>query len=178
MAQGRPDDATAAIRRVAPTITDRLQRTRLLPAYIEIMLAIGEIDEARGACRELDEIAGTYNINVLTAIAAQSRGAVSLIEGDVGAALNSLRAAFQVWQQVDAPYLAARVRELMGLACRALGDNDGADLEFEAARVVFERLGAEPDLSRVQSLAKRVARRRIPWVDAPRAAGASPRRHW
>src|SRR6185436_16350078 len=108
----------------------------LLPAYVEIMLAAGEIEEARSACRELDETAGTYKIDVLNALAADARGAVKLTEGDAEAALESLRYAFHVWQQVEAPYAAARARELMGLACRALGDTEGADLELEAARVV------------------------------------------
>ena len=64
----------------------------------------------------------------------------------------SLRHAFEVWQRIEAPYAAARVRVLVGLACRALGDEDGAALEIDAARSVFERLGAMPDLARTRSL--------------------------
>lgn len=161
MAQGRPGVAAVAIRRVALAITDRLQRTRLLPAYVEIMLATGAIEEARSACRELDETAATYNIDVLSAIAAHSRGAVKLTEGDAGAALESLRFAFHVWQKVEAPYPAARARELMGLACRALGDVEGADLELEAAGVVFKRLGAVPDIARVAALTKGISPARL-----------------
>ena len=40
----------------------------------------------------------------------------------------------------------------MGLACRALGDADGSRLELESARAVFERLGAAPDLARIDAL--------------------------
>ena len=126
MAQGRTDAASAAIRRVVSATTDRLQRARLLPAYIEIMLAAGDIQEARGACRELEEIAEKFDTGVLRAMAAQARGAVELAEGDAQAALGSLRRAFEVWRQVEAPYEAARVRVLMGLACRSLGDDEGA----------------------------------------------------
>ena len=68
------------------------------------------------------------------------------------AALGSLRRAFEVWQQVEAPYAAARVRVLIGLACRALGDDDGGGLELDAARAVFEQLGAAPDLARIDAL--------------------------
>jgi DNA-binding CsgD family transcriptional regulator len=157
VAQGRSDAAAAAIRRAVGATTDRLQRARLLPAYIEIMLAVGDIQEARGACRELEEIASSFNTDVLGAIAAQARGAVELAEGDARAALVWLRRALQVWQQVEAPYLAARVRVLVGLACRALGDDDGGGLELYAARTVFERLGAVPDLARVDSLAQGAA---------------------
>jgi ATP/maltotriose-dependent transcriptional regulator MalT len=153
MAQGRTDAAAAAMRRVVSATIDRLQRTRLLPAHIEIMLAVGDLEEARGACRELEEIAPSFESGVLNAMAAHARGAVELAAGDAQAALVSLRRAWQVWHQIEAPYVAARVRMLVGLACRALGDDDGGGLELDAARAVFERLGAAPDLARIDSLA-------------------------
>ena len=40
----------------------------------------------------------------------------------------------------------------MGLACAALGDHDTVAFELEAARTVFEELGAAQDLARVGSL--------------------------
>jgi DNA-binding NarL/FixJ family response regulator len=54
-----------------------------------------------------------------------------------------------LWEQLKAPYLTARVRELTGLACRSLGDEEGERLELAAARAVFERMGATPDLARI-----------------------------
>jgi len=152
VAQGQTGAAVAAIRRVASSTADRWQRTRLLPAYVDIMLAAGDVADARGACRELEEIARAVDTDVIGAIAAQATGAVELAEGDARAALVSLRRAFKVWQQVDAPYLAARVRELLGLCCRAAGDHDGGALELDAARIAFQRLGAAPDLARVDAL--------------------------
>lgn len=151
MVQGHVDDAVAAIRRLTNSTSGRLQRTRLLPAHVEIMLAVGDVQAARTACRELDEAADALDIRVLRAIAAQCRGAVELAEGDAAAALASLHYALDTWQQVEAPYPAARVRELAGLACRALGDDEGAKLELAAARAVFEGLGAAPDLARIVS---------------------------
>lgn len=155
LAQGRTDAADAAIRRVVSATTDRLQRARLLPAYIEILLAAGDIEEARGACRELEEIATGFETGALAAIAAHARGAIELAEGDARAALASLRRAWQSWQEVGAPYEAARVRVLTGLACRAVGDDEGGRLELDAARSVFEDLGAAPDIARVDSLTRR-----------------------
>ncbi len=76
---------------------------------------------------------------------------MALADGDAAAALAPLRQAFAVWQQLGAPYLAARLRVLIGRGCRALGDDEGAALEREAARAVFERLGAAPDLARVDA---------------------------
>ena len=152
--QGRSDAAAIAIRRVTSTTVAQLQRMSLLPAYIEIMLVAGDAQAARSACLELEHIARTLGTEVPGAIAAYARGAVDLAEGHAQAALGSLRGAFAVWQRIEAPYVAARVRVLIGLACRALGDEDGANLEIEAAKAVFERLGAVPDLIRIESLTK------------------------
>ena len=49
LAQGRTDAAVAAIRRAVSATADRLQRTKLLPAYIEIML--GRRRRPGSACR-------------------------------------------------------------------------------------------------------------------------------
>jgi ATP/maltotriose-dependent transcriptional regulator MalT len=155
MAQGCTDAASAAISRVVSTTTDQLQRAKLLPAHVEIMLATGDIQKACNACRELEEIAETFETDVLRAMAAQARGAIDLAEGDTRAALGPLRRALKVWRQVKAPYEAARVRVLMGLACRSLGDDEAAELELNAARAVFEQLGAAPELTRLDSLGKR-----------------------
>ena len=152
LVQGRADVAATAIRRVVNTSAGLLKRFSLLPAHIEIMVAVGDVRDARVACRELEDIARSFATGVPGAIAAQARGAVDLAEGDAQAALGSLRHAVEVWQRIEAPYAAARVRVLVGLACRALGDEDGAALEIDAARSVFERLGAMPDLARTRSL--------------------------
>ena len=71
---------------------------------------------------------------------------------DLRAALATLREAWMTWQELEAPYHAARVRVLMGLACRALGDDDAAELELDAARQLFERMSAAPDVVRVNDL--------------------------
>ena len=61
---------------------------------------------------------------------------------------------------------AARVRILIGIACRDLGDRDAALMEWDAARWVFEQLGARPDLARVESLSR---------LPSPNAGGLSAR---
>ncbi len=116
MAQGRTDAAAAAIRRVVGATTDQLRRTKLLPAYVEIMLTVGDIEDARGACRELADIAEAFDTGVLGAMAAHARGAVELADGDARAALGSLRHAFEVWRRFEAPYVAARARVLAWMA--------------------------------------------------------------
>ena len=153
LAQGDTQAAAAAIRRSLAETAQPLKRSRLLPAYVEIEVALGDLEEARRACRELGEIAGDFPSAMLGAIAAQVQGAVELAAGDADAALVTLRRAWQVWQELGAPYEAARTRVLVAGACRALGDEDTATLELEAARAVFEDLGALPELGRIDALA-------------------------
>lgn len=152
LAHGDRDAAASAIRRVVGATSDPLQRTRFLPAHVEIMLAAGDLDEARAASRELQETASSLNTEVLFAIAAHACGAVQLAEGNAHAVLDPVRRAFETWQRIGAPYLAARLRVLLARACVALGDVEGARLELEGAREVFERLGARPDLAAVEAI--------------------------
>jgi DNA-binding CsgD family transcriptional regulator len=159
LAQGKGDAAAAAIRRALGETTQRLKRAALLPAQVEIMLALGDLEEARAACRELEEIAARQGSDALEAMSAHARGAVALAEGDAQAALVALRRGWQLWRELEAPYEAARTRVLAGLACRSLGDEDTAGLELEAARAVFAQLGAAPDLAAVDLLTRPAAAR-------------------
>lgn len=75
-----------------------------------------------------------------------------LAEGDARAALAQLRTAWSAWRKLEAPYEAARTRVLIGLACRALHDNDTGNMELDAARRTFQELGAIPDLAAADEL--------------------------
>ena len=151
LAQGRTDAAAAAIRRAEAATSLLLERARLLPAFVEIMLAIGENEAARRACIELEELAHGFDSSMLAALVAHAQGAVHVAEGDAQAALVALRRAGEIWQALEAPYETARTRVLVSEACRALGDDEAAALELEGARIIFERLGAKPDLARLST---------------------------
>jgi ATP/maltotriose-dependent transcriptional regulator MalT len=160
LAQDDDEAALSAIRRALAETTQPLRRARLLPAGIDIMLQVGELDDARRACEELGEISGSCAEGVLGTLVTQARGAIELSAGRASAALPYLRQAWREWTSLDAPYDAARVRLLLGMACRDLGDEDGAAMELEAARAEFERLGAAPDVARVDGLTRRTPRDR------------------
>jgi DNA-binding NarL/FixJ family response regulator len=152
LAEGKTDAAEVAIRRVVAETTDRLRRAKLLPAQVEVMLTVGDMQAARDAAEELAAIAQDYDTPALHAVAGHARGAVLLADGDTRDGLAALRRAWQVWRELDAPYEAARVRVLIGLGCRTLGDEEAAAMELDAARRVFAQLGAAPDLARVETL--------------------------
>jgi DNA-binding NarL/FixJ family response regulator len=164
LAQGRLDLALPAIRRALDERQDPLARSRLLPAYVEILLEAEDVAGARAAADELIAVAAQLDAAYLDAVAAEASGAVLLAEGDERAALTTLRRAQRSWRDLDAPHRTARVRLLIALACRALGDGASADLELESARDSFEDLGARPDLDRLARLS-----------DSPRAGGLSRR---
>jgi DNA-binding CsgD family transcriptional regulator len=153
LAQGNRDAARAAIRRVIDQTQGPLERAGLLPAFVEIMVAVGELEAARRASDELEAISAAHPSEVLSATAGLASGAVALAEGDAQGAMAPLRRALRVWQELEAPYEAARTRVLVGLGCNALGDDEAGGLELEAARAVFEQLGAGPDLTRLAALA-------------------------
>jgi DNA-binding CsgD family transcriptional regulator len=155
LAEGDAGAAAAAIRRVVDETGDPLRRVALLPAFVEITLAVGDLEAARRAQRELDELTDEYRGGMLGAMVAHARGAVALAEGDTTKALVTLREAAQLWQELGARYESARARELVGLACRQLGDADAAEMELESAYDVFRQLGAAPDLGRIGKLIRR-----------------------
>jgi ATP/maltotriose-dependent transcriptional regulator MalT len=155
LAQGRTDAALAAIRRASAEMTEPLRRAALMPAQVEIALAAGELEEARTVSEELAELAEAFESELIDAIVAHAQGAVALADGDPTAALGTLRAAQRIWQALDVPYEVGRTRELIAYACAALGDEEAGTLELAAARDLFERLGARPDLARVSESASR-----------------------
>jgi len=153
LAQGKVDAAIAALRVAATSdSTSPLGRARLLWALVDAALAAGDVETARSAGEELDAIAERVDAVVLDASACTVRGSIRLAEGDGEGALDALRRASRLWQQLKLPYEAARARMLFGLALRAAGDEDDARLELRAALSAFERLGAAVDAVRTSDL--------------------------
>jgi ATP/maltotriose-dependent transcriptional regulator MalT len=155
LAQGNEDAAAAAIRRAVSETTQPLKRAALLPAYVKIMVETGDIEAANGARLELEAIAERQGSDMLAAMAAEADGDVALAEGEDRVALLALRRAWEAWQELEAPFDAARARVLLALACRSLGDEDTAALELATARDSFVELEALPAVAWVDSLLRR-----------------------
>ena len=149
LAQGKAGPAAAALRRALGESPDAMTRSRLLPAQVEIALAVSDAGAARSAAEELSGIADSFGTSALRALSLCATGAVDLADGDAGSALPLLRRAWRLWSDLDAPYEVARTRVLLGTACRALGDEDGATMELAAAAKTFAQLGAATDLAKL-----------------------------
>jgi DNA-binding CsgD family transcriptional regulator len=153
--QGRPEVAARTLHRLCGEPRPPEDRAELLAARVDAELALGDIAAARATADELRAIADELTAPLLCGLADQAEGAVLLAEGRPDEALDVLRRGQRRWHELDVPYSCAQVRVLAGRCLQALGDQDSADLEFEAARECFEGLGARPDLARVGELARR-----------------------
>ncbi|HKT61774.1 MAG TPA: response regulator transcription factor [Gemmatimonadales bacterium] len=154
LAQGKVDVAAAAIRRVVAEARNPRMRAADLSACVEIMLAANDAGAARTAADELGRVAEALGAPLLRAMAAHAKGAVLLAEHEPQAALAALREAAAGWRALEAPYQAACTQVLIGLAHRALGDEDTAAIELETVRHAFAALGATPDVRRVEAVSR------------------------
>ncbi|MGW6979206.1 LuxR C-terminal-related transcriptional regulator [Streptomyces sp. NPDC054932] len=159
LAAGDTGAAERAIRTALDAAGGRASRCRILPAYVEVMLAAEKVDEARAAAEELAASAEALDSPLLRALGGRARGAVLLAAGDARGAQAVLGHAVATFRDLDTPYDAARTRLLIGLSCRETGDEVTARLEIRAATSVFRELGAVPDLLRAEELAHRTTTR-------------------
>jgi DNA-binding CsgD family transcriptional regulator len=153
LAQGHPERAEAMLDiALIARAGQPLVRAPLLAGLVEVRLESGELESARKAADELAGIAATFGTEILRARRLQATGAVLVAEDRCVEALPVLREACRIWQDLDAPYDAARVRLLLARACSALSDTDSADRALNVAAEVFERLGARLDTRKLAML--------------------------
>lgn len=152
LARGDTAAAVAAVDRLQAEPGGPVQRCRLLPAAVEVLVATGQVDRARALAGELSGIADAFGCEPLMAAAAEAAGAVELAGGDAAGALPYLRNAQQLWARSDAPFDRARARVLAGRALAAVGDTEASRRELEAARTAFRQLGARPAADEVDRL--------------------------
>ncbi|MDQ4490919.1 helix-turn-helix transcriptional regulator [Sinomonas sp. ASV486] len=161
LAEGRTDAAAVSARRLYSELTRRAEREEFLPAYVEVMAAAGASEAAHAGAAELAELAdqarqsGAALSGMPRARALTAEGTACCAAGEAAVAVRSLRDASLAWHDLGMPYLEARARATLGRCYAALGDDEAAALEVEAARATFARLGAAPDL---EALPKGTAR--------------------
>ena len=157
LAQGDPATAAASIRdalerpirvpsKERPPTTD-LQRAPLLEAQVEIEIAAGDLGRARSAADELALVAARFDNKALVAGATLARGRVRLADGDAAGAEQCLSEAVRLWNEVGAPYEAARARMDLADAQAARGSEHRASLEREAARTILDSIETAPSVS-------------------------------
>lgn len=152
LAEGDVGAATALVRRMLAEHRDAPRSPIILGAAVDVLVAARDFDGAAAACGDLMEHVERGAPSLVRAIADHARGTVVLAEGDAGEALAHLRRACRTFHEIDLPYEAARSEVRIAEACVSLGDRESARLAFDAARATFARLGATPDLERIDRL--------------------------
>ena len=155
LARGRGTAAVAMVRRLMEETSDPVHRSAHLPAAVEVFLAGGDADAARLAADELVALAADFGCEAVEAAGSYALGSVHLLGGGAeGAseALPHLRRAWKLWIDLGARYEAAWARVRIGVACRALGDEDSALSEFGVAGRTFAEIGAQPARLEVERL--------------------------
>lgn len=117
-------------------------RTGLLGARVRVALATGAPGVARAALAELEKRAQRDADRWDIAAAAQARGEVALADGDARVAAEAFLQAKRLFGEVATPYETATAGAHLARALAQDGDARGADLERDAARAGFERIGA------------------------------------
>jgi tetratricopeptide (TPR) repeat protein len=152
LAQGNVKAAQSLIDRALSADQIALDRIKLLPSGVAIALAASDVGAARSLADELQSLAAGYESTVFLARAAHAEGAVTLTQGNPEDAIGAFTRACSLWKEAGMPYDEARTRSLMAEAYWAGGEDDLADLEARAAQKVFDKLGALPDLERINGL--------------------------
>lgn len=144
LARGQADAAVAAVRRLLTEPRDPVNRSRLLPAAVEVLLSAGAVEDAAALSEELSGLAAMFGIGAVRALAAFAQGSVLLARGDPSAAIAELRRSMHEWRELDAPYEVARCRFLIATAVLELDDAESAAAELASACRAFHDLGALP----------------------------------
>lgn len=154
---------------------DQINRTRLLPAAVEIALARNKVDEADHYCTELEAGAEKFDSPGFRAWARHARGAVLVKQGKPDEALPVLQDALRRYRSTQCRYEMAQVYEWMSLARLGAGDPSGAATDTANAAAIYQQLGAVPSRAEHVDAAPGGLTKRELEVLAGIAAGASNR---
>lgn len=147
-AAGRPDAAMTALR-AALSAARPLERSRTLPAVVEVALGLGDLPAARAAAAELEDVAAAFPGPGLRAAADTAAARVLLADRRWDEASTRLARAVRTYRAQRFRYATAQVHELTAAALRGRGEHDRAAAEEATALAVYRDLGAGPDADRL-----------------------------
>ena len=158
LARGEAEEAAAALRVVLDDTTERRIRARMLPALVEAEPArerqTRRVPPPRRSRKS--PLSSTHRssgpcAHTPTVPSSSRRGMLAGADGAAGRVAK--------WRQLGMPYEEAQTRVLMAVASARLGDIDTRDIETDAARQMFKRLGAARGLVGVAELSQSNARK-------------------
>lgn len=164
LAQGDIEKAAEEIHRLLVQTTSRSQRSLMLAASVDILLAAGEVSDARTCAEELLKVDAELRTPLSYACSTHAIGAVLLCEDKPQQSLVALRDAMTTWKELGARYYGARALVLVAAAHRELGDEAAVKAELIAAADAFDELGAATDRLHAEKFYRRNAKTYDPFL--------------
>jgi DNA-binding winged helix-turn-helix (wHTH) protein len=152
-ARGDADSAIKQLERALsePSWTDGQRRGSILAVLARIAATNGKLERATAALAELSASPELCGSRACVAEQARAQGELAWAEQDPQRAERELRRSVAVWLELGSPLQAASVRLRLFELLRA-SDAVAAELELDAAEMVFRRVGAEPLTRRCEAL--------------------------
>src|SRR5262249_54858293 len=114
----------------------------LRPNAIEALVAVGDLDRASELLRDLQDWADELDAPVAQASAGRCHGLLCAARGDIDGALVAFAEALRVLEHLPAPLDRGRTLLALGSLQRRLRRRTDARNSLDAARAIFEKLGA------------------------------------
>ncbi|MEE8332005.1 MAG: adenylate/guanylate cyclase domain-containing protein [Acidimicrobiia bacterium] len=150
--EGDADGAEELLRAALDSGLGPLARARMLPAWIDIQLALGRVNEAQDGLDELEHAAEMCGSVAMGAAASQRRAVIAADGLTPTDAVAPAKAAVQGWNELGLPFEASQARIVLAKAQSAIGNDAASRLELTSARSALERLGATDAVGRVDAL--------------------------
>lgn len=117
---------------------------------VEAAVAAGDLQEIERLAPKLEELAERDGHRPYLAVAARARGAVRRMRGEFENSEAALNAALEVFEEMAMDWQAGRTLTELGTleACR--NNQDAAEVYFNRAMDIFERLRAKPAFERAR----------------------------
>ena len=136
--------------------TERAGALELLIRALAVQGNVGNLDRARAALEELEDIASGANTPPLVASARLSAGLVANGAGDFETARRKLEDAVDLFDRSGAPFEAAQARVRLAGVLERLGRADAALAEVQRAREELARLDARVELAAADAIRQRL----------------------
>jgi ATP/maltotriose-dependent transcriptional regulator MalT len=162
-AQGRAAEAASSLMPLTKTLLDAGMREpgelRFLPDSVEVLIALGRLDEADMITASMEEMADRARRTTAAGIAARSRAQVLAAKGEVAPALESARSAVQMLKDGPLPLDLARSQLLLGELERRSQMKRIARETLTGSLAAFSSVGAEGFRARAEAEIGRIGGR-------------------
>lgn len=135
---------------------NRTDRAAALELAVQADAAVGDLNRARTAVEELQEIARSVATDPIRASTAVARGVLSTAAGELEEGRDAFEEGLEVFERTHVPFEAALVRFKLAQVLVALGRPERAALEAHNAHDTLVSIGAALQMRRVAELLRKL----------------------